>query len=252
MIELLDNGAHIDAQDNVSHSPCDVVSILRVYVRCVSTIHSLWLLTAVILSTWSQSEWVEMTACNSYRASVPDHSHRIYIHIHVHVHTVQNTLPIWLHACTGVWKSEWVEMLIHVHSYRPSVAGHSHTIYIGMYIEHRSPVIVGYMCRCVWRSVSLEHWTDWWTLQCSGCVHNILQGFIWGAIHPPLETSFPPWKLFHYYSVANQFPCPPYIHTYFGYAPLDKISKWNPVLRASELDVVVGFLSQLSYMITRM
>ena len=32
VIELLDNGAHIDAQTNVSHSPCDVLSILKVYV----------------------------------------------------------------------------------------------------------------------------------------------------------------------------------------------------------------------------
>ena len=32
VIELLNNGAVIDAQDNVSHSPCDVVRILRVYV----------------------------------------------------------------------------------------------------------------------------------------------------------------------------------------------------------------------------
>ena len=27
VIELLDNGAHIDAQSNVSRAPCDVVSI---------------------------------------------------------------------------------------------------------------------------------------------------------------------------------------------------------------------------------
>ena len=32
VIELLNNAAVIDAQNNVSHSPCDVVRILRVYV----------------------------------------------------------------------------------------------------------------------------------------------------------------------------------------------------------------------------